>query len=193
VARLILGSSSPRRKALLAQLAIPFEVVPAHLDETQLPSEPAAAYVERLAKSKAQAVREQHPDAMVLAADTTVVLEGRILGKPANEEEARQMLSDLSGQTHTVISGVALFGSELAHRVVRTRVHFRQLTEKEIRWYVGTGEPMDKAGAYAIQGAGGFFVRGIDGSASNVVGLPLAETLELLTEAGFPLPWSVAP
>jgi septum formation protein len=169
---------------------VSFEVDPADVDETPHASEPAAAYVQRLAVDKAKAVAVRHEGDWVLAADTSVVVEGRILGKPRDPTHALEMLGELSGQTHTVMTAVALAGRQVIHRVVRTRVHFRKASQAELAWYVGTKEPLDKAGAYALQGAGGFLVRGIDGSSSNVIGLPLVETVELLTEAGFPLPWT---
>jgi septum formation protein len=146
--------------------------------------------VERVAQKKAHAVAARWPQKLVLAADTTVVLEGRLLGKPKNSVDASRTLSELSGRTHTVLTAVAVAGRHTGRRLVRTQVHFRNLSPTEIDWYVGTGEPMDKAGAYAIQGVGGCLVRGIEGSASNVVGLPLAETLELLLESGLALPWA---
>jgi septum formation protein len=126
----------------------------------------------------------------VLAADTSVVLGSEILGKPADAQDALRMLRRLSGRSHRVLTGVAVGGRANADCVVDTEVHFRDASDEELSWYVRTGEPTDKAGAYAIQGAGGFLVRRIAGSYSNVVGLPLVETLALLAQAGYPLPWS---
>jgi septum formation protein len=187
---LVLASGSPRRRELLARLGLPFEVVPAGVDEAVLPGEPAGEYVLRVAKDKAAAGARLRPGALVLAADTTVVLEGAILGKPGGEEEARRMVRSLSGRRHSVLTAVVLEGAGRASQVVETAVWFRELSEAEVTWYAATGEPLDKAGAYALQGAGGMLVERIEGSASNVVGLPLAETVALLARAGHPLPWS---
>jgi septum formation protein len=163
----------------------------ADIDETPQRGEPAAAYVLRLAREKARAVAVRHPGAWVLAADTTVALGDELLGKPRDAAEARDMLGRLSGRTHEVHTGVALAGGEAEHStVVRTRVTFRPLSAGEISWYAGTGEPLDKAGSYAVQGKGGFLVASVEGSPTNVIGLPLGETLELLARAGVPLPWS---
>ncbi|WP_257456215.1 Maf family protein [Archangium lipolyticum] len=188
--RLVLASASPRRRELLGQLGLSFEVSAADIDETPRQGEPATAYVLRLAQEKARAVMARHPGAWVLAADTTVALGDELLGKPQDAAEARGMLGRLSGRTHEVHTGVALAGPGGEHStVVRTRVVFRSLTLGEIDWYVGTGEPLDKAGSYAVQGKGGFLVAAVEGSPTNVIGLPLGETLELLARAGVPLPW----
>lgn len=186
---LVLASGSPRRRAFLEQLGLSFTVSPADLDERVLPGEAAAPYVERLAREKARKVATLHPGQRVLAADTTVVLGEQVLGKPADPEDALRMLRSLSGRWHRVLTGVALVGSAERTRVVETQVEFREASEAELAWYVHTGEPLDKAGAYAIQGIGGFLVRAIRGSHSNVVGLPLAETLELLAEEKLAMPW----
>jgi septum formation protein len=186
---LVLASASPRRRELLSQLGLRFTVSAADLDETPLAGEVADAYVLRLARAKARAVAQRHPGAWVLAADTTVALGSELLGKPSGPAEAREMLGRLSGHTHAVYTGVALAGRAEASTVVRTAVTFRTLSAGEIDWYVGTGEPLDKAGAYAIQGRGGFLVAAVEGSPTNVIGLPLGETLDLLTRAGVPLPW----
>jgi septum formation protein len=134
-------------------------------------------------------VAERFPGTWVLAADTTVALGLELLGKPSSPDEAKDMLRRLSGRTHAVYTGVALAGRADESTVVRTGVTFRTLSAGEIDWYVGTGEPFDKAGAYALQGKGSFLVAGVEGSTTNVVGLPLGETLELLARAGVPLPW----
>ncbi|HYI02445.1 Maf family protein [Hyalangium sp.] len=186
---LVLASASPRRRDLLSQLGLRFTVAAADLDETPLAGEAADLYVLRLARAKAQAVAARFPDTWVLAADTTVALGTELLGKPGGPDEARQMLTQLSGRTHAVYTGVALAGRAEEATVVHTRVTFRTLSAGEIDWYVSTGEPLDKAGAYAIQGKGGFLVASVEGSPTNVVGLPLGETLALLTRAGVPLPW----
>lgn len=188
--RLVLASGSPRRRELLGHLGLQFEVISAGVDEAVHPGEPAGEYVLRVAREKASAGARLRPGALVLAADTTVVLEGAILGKPSGEEEARQMVRSLSGRRHSVLTAVALDGAGQASAVVETAVWFRPLSEAEIAWYAATGEPLDKAGSYALQGAGGMLVQRIEGSVSNVVGLPLAETVELLARAGHPLPWS---
>lgn len=189
---LTLASQSPRRRELLQRLGLALEVRPADADETPHPGERADAYVARLAVEKARAVAGE----VVLAADTTVVLGEEILGKPAGAEDARRMLRALSGRPHRVLSGVCVrrpaTGFEQA-AVVATEVDFAPLSEAEIAWYVATGEPLDKAGAYALQGAAGAFVRGVRGSVSNVVGLPLSESLALLRAAGFPLPFGGKP
>jgi septum formation protein len=189
--RLVLASRSPRRKELLAQLGVELEVSPADADEAVLPGEAPRDYVLRVAREKARAVAGP----VVLAADTAVVLGGEVLGKPAGADDARRMLRALSGTVHEVLTGVCVRRAQptlvVEHDVVvSTRVRFARLSDVEIAWYVATGEPLDKAGAYAIQGAGGAFVLSVEGSVSNVVGLPLAETADLLRRAGFPLPWS---
>ncbi|ABS25573.1 nucleoside triphosphate pyrophosphatase [Anaeromyxobacter sp. Fw109-5] len=189
--RLVLASQSPRRRELLDQLGVAHEVRPANTDESVHPGEPARAYVLRVAREKARAVEGE----LVLAADTAVVLRGEVLGKPRDAEDARRMLAALSGTAHEVLTGVCVRrrpgrGSAVElDAVVSTAVRFAPLGPAEISWYVATGEPLDKAGAYAIQGVGGAFVLGVEGSVSNVVGLPLAETAELLRRAGHPLPW----
>lgn len=186
---LVLASASPRRRDLLAQLGLVFTVVAADIDETPFSPEDADAYVLRLAREKARTVASRLPGTWVLAADTTVALGSELLGKPSTPDEAREMLTRLSGRTHAVYTGVALAGRAEVSMVVRTGVVFRTLSPGEIDWYVSTGEPMDKAGAYGMQGKGSFLVSGIEGSPTNVIGLPLAETLELLARAGVPLPW----
>jgi len=181
---LILASASPRRKELLEQIGVQFSVHAMDIDESVLEDETPSAYVERLAREKASAAQVQFPDAVVLAADTTVTLGDQILGKPQSREDAVAMLNALSGQTHRVMTGVALSSAEgVFSRCVTTEVTFKPLPEELIERYVDTGEPMDKAGAYGIQGKAAVLVNDIRGSYSNVVGLPLAETAELL-EAG---------
>ena len=188
--RLVLASQSPRRRELLEALGLAIDVRPAHVDEATRPGEGPAEYVLRVAREKARAV----PGDVVLGADTAVVLRGAVLGKPADADDARRMLRALSGQVHEVLTGVCVrrnagtMGVEL-DVVVSTSVRFARIGAAEIEWYVATGEPMDKAGAYAIQGAGGAFVEAVDGSVSSVVGLPVAETAQLLRRAGLPLPW----
>ncbi len=189
--RLVLASQSPRRRELLLQLGLAPEVRPAHADESVLPGEAPRAYVLRVAREKARAV----PGEVVLGADTAVVLAGEVLGKPRDPADARRMLRALSGTRHEVITGVCVrvgAASVELDAVVSTEVVFTPLSEQAVDWYVSTGEPLDKAGAYAIQGAGGVFVAEVRGSVSNVVGLPLVETAALLARAGLPLPWEGA-
>ncbi len=188
--RLTLASQSPRRRELLAGLGIPLVVRPAAADEAPRPGEAPREYVLRVAVAKAAAVQGE----VVLGADTAVVLGERILGKPRDSGEAAAMLRSLSGRDHVVLTGVHVrrHDGPFAEAVVASQVRFASVSEAAIDWYLGTGEPLDKAGAYAVQGVGGAFVREISGSVSNVVGLPLAETLELLRRVGFPLPWEEA-
>jgi septum formation protein len=160
-----------------------FDVIPAHVDERVRPSEPAEAYVRRVAADKARAIRQAHPDRIVLAADTTVVVDGEILGKPDDEDDARRMLRLLSGRTHQVLTAVSVAGpgeADVDTRLETTEVEFSRLNAAEIDWYMNTGEPMDKAGAYGIQGLASRFVTRIDGSYSNVVGLPVALVHEMV-------------
>ncbi len=182
--RLILASSSPRRQELLEQIGVPFSVQVPAIDETPQASEPPAAYVQRMAEEKARAVlAQQTADVCVLAADTSVIIDELILGKPADAAEAKAMLLRLSGREHQVLSAIAVADqNHLKSQVVSCRVVFRELTEAEIDAYWRTGEPRDKAGSYAIQGLGAVFVRAMHGSYSAVVGLPLAETAALLGE-----------
>lgn len=183
--RLVLASASPRRRELLGQLGLSFEVVPADVDESVQPGENPVAYVRRVAHDKAWAVALREPDAVVLAADTTVDLDGWILAKPDDEDHAREMLRALSGRTHRVHTCVVVRqAAEVHDDVVTTFVTFTPITDEALAWYVATGEPLDVAGAYAIQGAGAVFVEHIRGSASNVVGLPLTETVRLLGQFG---------
>lgn len=181
-----LASASPRRRELLLQIGVPHQRVAAPIDESVLPGETPAAYVERLARAKAAAGLAVLgvADACVLGADTAVVLDGRILGKPVDRADGLAMLAALSGREHEVLTAVAVCdGSRCAARVVGSRVRFRTVGAAEREAYWATGEPQDKAGGYAIQGLAAIFVERLEGSYSAVVGLPLAETAELL--AGF--------
>jgi septum formation protein len=173
----------------LQELRLSFDVEAPQVDETPLPGEKSGDLVRRLAHLKAAHVASRHPGALVLGADTAVVIDQQILGKPTHLQEARQMLAQLSGRTHTVLTGIVLLGAGPESSTTATTVSFRPVSREEIEWYLSTGEPMDKAGAYALQGIGGFLVQAIQGSHSNVVGLPLAETVALLDRAGYPLPW----
>jgi septum formation protein len=189
-----LASGSPRRRALLQQIGVPFKVVAAAVDEAVLAGEAPGAYVARLAAAKARAGWEhQHVRrAPVLAADTAVVLDGRILGKPTDRPEGEDMLRQLSGRTHGVLTAIALLtASGLRSRISRSEVTFRALAADEIRSYWESGEPSDKAGAYAIQGRAAVFIADLRGSFSGVMGLPLFETAELLRDAGV-APWRSA-
>lgn len=180
---------------MLESLGLTLRVVAPDIDETRRPGEVPAAYARRLAAEKARAVAATlEAPALVLGADTTVVLGDEVLGKPGDEDDAARMLRALSGRSHEVITGIALADENVVHQqAVVTRVHFRPLTEREIAWYVATGEPFDAAGAYKIQEKGAVLVSEIEGSVTCVVGLPLAETLALLEEAGLELPWEAGP
>lgn len=183
---LILASRSPRRRELLAQLGVQVAVLPADIDETPAAGETPRDYVKRIAQEKVNAIRPP-VGACVLAADTAVVVDGHILGKPESLDAGRRMLRVLSGREHTVFTAVALrSGAQLKRACVETRVTFRVLGDAECERYLASDEPWDKAGAYAIQGVGGAFVERLEGSYSNVVGLPLCETLALLRWAGVP-------
>lgn len=190
MASLHLASASPRRRELLAQIGVPFVTLIASIDETALPGEPAERYVERLAREKALAglaALSDPADAVVLGADTAVVLDGRILGKPADRAECLATLAALSGREHQVLTAVALASAQrIESRVVASRVRFRPLRAGEAEAYWATGEPCDKAGSYGIQGLAAVFVSQIEGSYSAVVGLPLCETAQLLGEFGIP-------
>lgn len=186
--QLVLASGSPRRRDLLAALGLAFTVRPADLDESQLPGEAPEAYVLRLARDKARA--DARPGELVLAADTTVVLAGEVLGKPADAAEAAAMLHRLAGQTHRVLSGIAVYdasGDRMESAVDRTEVEIAPMSPSEIAWYVATGEPMDKAGAYAAQGLGSLFVDRVRGNHYNVVGLPVPEVYRLFSRLGHDL------
>jgi septum formation protein len=181
---LILGSGSPRRQMLLEQLGMTFTVDPPKVDETPLADETPHDYVQRLAREKAEEVAQRHPGALVLSADTIVVHAGKLLGKPRSKQEGLAMLRSLSDSIHEVVSGVALAGTAATLFAVSSRVRFRELDEAEIDWYWETGEPADKAGSYGLQGIGSAFVASIEGSYSNVIGLPLVETVAALRNSG---------
>jgi septum formation protein len=190
-ATVILASASPRRAELLRSAGIAFDIHPAHVDEDVHDEEAPDRYVLRVAEAKARTIASRFPDRLILAADTTVVVDGQILGKPRDAADAGRMLRLLSGRTHEVLSGICVIRPvEAGHdngahgrcdvRLARTSVEFVLLTSEQIDWYVASGEPMDKAGAYAIQGLASRFVTRIDGSYSNVVGLPVALVYEML-------------
>jgi len=185
--QLILASQSPRRRYLLEQAGLTFTVVPSAFDEDSIQLTDPDHYVKTLARAKADDVACQHPNSWVIGADTIVTIGHAILGKPANAEEARRMLAQLSGQAHDVYTGYAIVCNErkiCISQAVRTDVQFKDLNNAEIEWYIQTGEPFDKAGAYAIQGMGTFLVRRINGSYTNVVGLPVCEVIEDLLRLG---------
>ena len=185
MSRIILASSSPRRKELLEQVGLKFEIFSPDIDESVCIGESADHYVQRLAQQKAQAILAQFPDAIVIAADTSLVLDHKIIGKPESKQHAFEIWTALSDRQHDVLSGVCVRSSEcdpntIQSMVVRTQVHFRKLSQLDMEQYWATGEPIGKAGAYAIQGYAAQFIPRIEGSYSNVVGLPLYETLQLL-------------
>ncbi len=185
--RLILASESPRRYELLMQLGLDFEVIPSRVFEDFVQAESPRDHVIRLAKAKARGVASTYPDCWVVAADTIVYINGSILGKPKGREEAVEMLRYLSGQEHRVLTGFSvchLEKRESDQEAVQTAVRMKPLTPAEIDWYVHTGEPFDKAGGYAIQGIGSFMIESIQGSYTNVVGLPLCELIQMLTRLG---------
>ncbi len=185
--RFILASKSPRRSEMLTKLGLDFDVVPSGVEESPIPGEAPEEHVIRLAEAKALDIGSRYPDRWVIAADTIVVIDGSILGKPETESEALEMLSRLSGQEHTVVTGFSILhlGKRKGeHRAIQTAVRMKTLFPGEMRWYVRTGEPFDKAGGYAIQGVGSFMIESIHGSYTNVVGLPLCELVEALTRVG---------
>jgi septum formation protein len=185
---MILASSSPRRRELLQQIGVRFSTDVADIDETPLAGETPADYVARLALAKARVVAHRHPGSVVLGSDTTVVLNDRILSKPEDELQAKQMLTALSGNSHQVMTAVALVRDNTEKQItVVTDVRFCELSAQQIDAYIATGEPADKAGSYGIQGLGAVLVASINGSYSNVVGLPLTETAALLSELGVPV------
>lgn len=186
--RLVLASGSPRRRELLETLGISFEVVPADIDESIHDGEGPVAYVRRLGGEKALAVAASRPGRVVVAADTCVDVDGAILGKPTDADDARRMLRLLAGRSHAVHTGVAVVGGDRVETAVETTtVTFSVLTPALIDWYVGTGEPFDKAGGYGIQGKAAVLVERIDGSVTNVIGLPLALLARLTEAIGRPL------
>ncbi|WP_370326231.1 nucleoside triphosphate pyrophosphatase [Euzebya sp.] len=185
MSRLILASGSPRRRELLVdRLGLDVVVSPADVDESPRHGEAPAAMVQRLARRKVSAVEAEMED-LVVAADTVVIVDGEVLGKPGTPDKARLMLQALSGREHSVLTGVAVkLGPKGASGVDRTKVRFRRLSPSEIQWYVDTGEPLDKAGAYGIQGIAGIFVEHLEGSETSVIGLPLGRLAVLAQSVG---------
>ncbi len=185
-APLVLASGSPRRRQLLSQAGLRFEIVESGVDERQHQGETGRDFAQRMAGEKAMAVSAQRPGAIVLGADTVVEIDGQVLGKPENPAQARTMLNLLSGRTHRVHTGFALAraGGLIERAVITSEVRFRPLSDAEIERYIATDEPYDKAGGYAIQGDGGDFIAGVEGSSANVMGLPIDEVLDSLRRHG---------
>lgn len=185
--KLVLASASPRRQELLEMLGIDLVIEPSGIDESSRPGESPRDHALRLSLEKARDISERYPGLWVLGADTIVVVDGEVLGKPEGKEDARQMLLKLSGREHVVITGFALVFKQTNveySQAVESRVTFNPLEEDDIQWYLGTGEPFDKAGAYAVQGKGAAFIKEICGSHTNVIGLPLSEVVEALRKTG---------
>jgi septum formation protein len=185
--KFILASASPRRRELLASIGLDFEVIPSSVPEVHQPGESPEEYVARLSRDKAAAIAAKHRDRWVIAADTTVLLGEELLEKPSDAEDARRMLGTIAGKTHVVYTGVTLQNAAAGWhetRVAESEVRMLPLTPREIAWYVATGEPLDKAGAYAVQGIGAMFIDSVHGSYTNVVGLPLALLFQMLRRAG---------
>lgn len=183
----ILASASPRRRELLASIGLEFEVRPSHVPEIHTEGEAPEEYVARLSRDKAHAVAVQNPSRWVIAADTTVMLEDQLLEKPVDAADAARMLATIAGRTHVVYTGVTLENVERDWRdthVAESEVRMLPLSDDDVAWYVRTGEPLDKAGAYAVQGIGAMFIDSIHGSYTNVVGLPLATLFQMLRRAG---------
>lgn len=188
--RIILASGSPRRRELLTSLGLQFEVIVSHVAEVHSAGETVEEYVCRLASDKGNSVAEQHPEAWVLAADTVVYLDRSILEKPRDGDDAARMLRTIAGKRHEVYTGVALIHRASGYSdtsVVTSGVDIAPLDNDEISWYVATGEPMDKAGSYAVQGLGAMFVEAVHGNYTNVVGLPLPTVAAMFKRAGLPL------
>lgn len=184
---IILASKSPRRRDLLSQAGLSFSVIPSSFDESTISVSSPEIYVRILAESKAKDLAPRYPHRWIIGADTIVLKDSKIMGKPDSKKEARMMLKHLSGITHQVLTGYCIcckakksFFSE----TIKTEVLFKKLTDEEIEWYIETGEPFDKAGAYAIQGLGAFLVKSINGSYTNVVGLPICEVIDFLVKEG---------
>lgn len=180
---LVLASASPRRRELLTQAGLRFDVLPARIDESRYFGEDPSAYVQRLALEKALVISAKHPGAIVLGADTTVVLNSDVLNKPADAAEAERMLRALSGQAHQVYTGIAVVhGTDFRQQVEATTVYFAEIPEADLAHYLATGDSLDKAGAYGIQGYAARWITRIDGDFFNVMGLPIAATVRLLAE-----------
>jgi septum formation protein len=184
---LILASKSPRRRYLLEQAGLEFSVIPSNFKENSIPLSSPESYVRRLAEAKAKDISQRYPASWVIGADTIVFIDNTMLGKPGSRPEARKMLWRLSGKTHQVLTGYCICCEAMGRcfsETIKTDVCFKELTGLQIDWYIDSGEPFDKAGAYAIQGIGTFLVKRIHGSYTNVVGLPVCEVLEFLINEG---------
>jgi nucleoside triphosphate pyrophosphatase len=184
---LILASKSPRRRYLLKQAGLVFSVIPSNIDESRIPPSSPETYVRILSEAKADSVSQEHPEKWVIGADTIVLNNGVMLGKPESSDDARTMLQQLSGRTHQVLTGFAIVckgKNRKFSEIVKTDVLFKYLTDEEIEWYIHTRESFGKAGSYAIQGIGSFLVKSIRGSYTNVVGLPVCEVIEFLIKEG---------
>jgi septum formation protein len=185
--KFILASASPRRRELLAAARFDFDVIPSSVPEVHQPGESPEEYVARLSRDKAAVVAARYLDRWVIAADTTVFLDDELLEKPADAADAKRMLAAIAGKTHMVYTGLTLQNAAAGFhetRVAESEVRILPLTEREIDWYVATGEPFDKAGAYAVQGIAAMFIESVHGSFTNVVGLPLALLYQMLRKAG---------
>lgn len=182
---ILLSSGSPRRKELLTLLGVPFEIRVPDIPEIQHTGESPEAFCARISEEKAHQISRHHPGSVVIGADTVVVIHGKILGKPRDKDQAREFLHMLQDNIHDVLTGyTVMYQGKTTTRVIRTSVHFKAMTDEEIAWYIDTGEPMDKAGAYAIQGVGSFFIDQIHGSYTNVIGLPVSDLYEDLKGLG---------
>lgn len=182
---IILASASPRREELLRSVGLKFKIIPAHIDETYLKGESPRAHVRRLAHDKAGVIADQYSKSLVLGADTIVVIDGLILGKPKSKKQAREMLERLSNRRHVVFTGFTITRAASGiskTKVVQSAVQFKKISSEEMDWYVNCEEPYDKAGGYAVQGKGASFIKAIRGSYTNVIGLPLCEVLEELKQ-----------
>lgn len=185
--KLILASKSPRRSYLLEQAGLEFFIFPSSFNEDSVTFSSPETYARKLAEGKARDISDKYPDSWVIGADTIVVIHNTVLGKPESSDEARRMLKSLSGRTHQVLTGYCIYCKEknrFFSETIITDVLFKELSDEEIEWYIHTGEPFDKAGAYAIQGLGTFLVKRINGSYTNVVGLPVCEIVEFLIKQG---------
>jgi septum formation protein len=184
---IILASKSPRRRYLLKKAGLSFSVIPSTIDEESISKSPPETYVRTLSEAKADDISNIYPDKWIIGADTIVLKDGTILGKPGSRDDARSMLKQLSGRTHHVFTGYTICckaNNRKFSETIKTEVLFKNLTDDEIEWYIHTKEPFDKAGAYAIQGLGTFLVKSINGSYTNVVGLPVCEVIEFLIKEG---------
>lgn len=185
--RLILASKSPRRRFLLEQAGLVFDIIPSDFDESSIPISTPQDYVCRLAKAKAEDISEKYPNRWVIGADTIVVIDGKVLGKPRSKSQAREMIMQLSGNRHHVFTGFCICHKDRQRMytdLAKSDVEFKSLTDDEIEWYTNTDEPYDKAGGYAIQGLGAMLVKNIYGSYTNVVGLPVCEVMDFLIKEG---------